>query len=153
MILVLDTFPTSSVAKRPGSRPPTLTDQCHQWILDCEAAGHRLLVPAIAYYEVLRELEQRQAHRQIERLKAFCLQPKRFIPLTTEHLETAARLWGQARRAGRPTADPQALDGDVLLAAQALSVAGSAPELIVATSNPGHLAHYVATDWWANIRP
>ncbi len=121
MIIILDTFPTSSTGKLPG-RTPTLLDQCRQWITACETAGHRILIPAISYYEALRELEMRQAVSQIARLQTFCLQAPRFIPLTTGHLETAAQIWGQARRAGQPTADPQALDGDVILAAQALSL-------------------------------
>ena len=53
MVIVLDTFPTSSVSKRPG-KTPTASDECHQWITRCEAAGDRVLVPAISYYEVLR---------------------------------------------------------------------------------------------------
>lgn len=153
MVIVLDTFPTSSVSKRPGKIQPTLSDQCHQWINDCEVAGHRVLVPAISYYEVLRELEQRQAMSQIARLKTFCLQPKRFISLTTDHLETAAQLWGRSRRAGLPTADPQALDGDVILAAQALSLGIAAPGLIVATTNLAHISRYVEADLWTNIHP
>lgn len=152
MIIALDTFPTSTVSKRPGNKPPTLSDQCRQWINDCESVGHRILIPAISYYEVLRELEQRQAVSQIIRLKTFCLQPKRFIPLTTMPLETAARLWGQSRRTGQPTADPQALDGDVILAAQVLSL-GDASGLIVATTNPAHISRYVAADLWTNIPP
>jgi predicted nucleic acid-binding protein len=152
MIIVLDTFPASSVAKRPGT-VPTLLDQCRQWIEACETAGHRILVPAIAYYEALRELELRQAARQIARLQAFCLQPRRFIPLTTQHLETAAQLWGQQRRAGQPTADPRALDGDVILAAQALSLGVAAPGLIVATTNSAHLSRMVPCDLWTNIPP
>lgn len=111
------------------------------------------MVPAISYYEVLRELEQRQAISQIARLKIFCLQPNRFLPVTTEHLETAAQLWGDSRRAGLPTTDPQALDGDVILAAQALSLSIPAPGLIVATTNPAHIARYVAADLWTNIPP
>lgn len=153
MVIVLDTFPTSSVSKRPGKTQPTVSDQCHQWIGNCQAAGHRILVPAISYYEVLRELEQRQATSQIDRLKAFCLQPQRFLPVTTDHLETAAQLWGRARRDGWPTADAQALDGDVILAAQALSLVMPASELIVATTNPGHLSRYVSADLWTNIAP
>lgn len=111
------------------------------------------MVPAISYYEALREMELRQATGQIARFKAFCLRPRRFLPLATEDLETAAQLWGQARRAGQPTADPQALDCDVILAAQALSLGVAAPGLIVATTNPAHLSRYVAADLWTNILP
>lgn len=112
-----------------------------------------MLVPAISYYEVLRELEQRQAMSQIVRLNTFCLQPKRFLPLTTDHLAKAAQLWGQARRSGLPTAAPQALDGDVILAAQALSLGISAQGLLVATTNPAHISRYVTADLWTNIQP
>jgi predicted nucleic acid-binding protein len=153
MVIVLDTFPTSSVCKRPGKAPPSVSDQCRQWVNDCETAGHRMLVPAIAYYEVLRELEQRQATSQILRLKAFCLQPQRFIPLTTDHLEAAAQLWGQSRRDGFQTADPHALDGDVILAAQALSLGIASPGLVVATTNAAHLSRFVSADLWTNIQP
>ena len=150
MIIILDTFPTSSVSKRPG-RKPSLSDQCRQWVEDCENAGHTVLVPAIAYYEALRELEQRQATNQIERLKDFCLLPTRFIPLSTTHIETAARLWGEARRTGRPTASDDALDGDVILAAQALSLGLSSSDYIVATTNVSHLSRFVSADEWTNI--
>lgn len=150
MVIVLDTFPASSVAKRPG-KEPSLLDQCRDWVDACEAAGHRVLVPAISYYEVLRELELRQAASQIARLKAFCLQPRRFVPLTTAHLEEAARLWGQTRRDGQPLADPKALDCDVIPAAQALSL--GIPELVIATTNPAHLSRYATADVWANRQP
>ena len=152
MILVLDTFPTSCVAKRPG-KSPTLSDRCHQWVDECEAAGHAILIPAIAYYEALRELEQRQATAQIRRLRQYCLRPSRFIPLTTAHLETAAGLWGQARRGGKPTASDDALDGDVLLAAQALSLGLATSDYLVATTNVGHLSRFVPAVGWADFTP
>lgn len=152
MIIVLDTFPAGSVARRPGTSP-TMLDQCRDWIAACEAAEHTVLVPAIAYYEVLRELELRNAVSQIARLRAYCLRPSHFIPLTTAHLELAARLWGEARRGGKPTASPQALDGDVLLAAQALSLGLSKTDYIVATTNVGHLSQYLPCDLWTNITP
>ena len=153
MTIVLDTFPTSCVSKRPGNKAPTLSDHCYGWIEDCEAAGHRIVIPAICYYETLRELERRQATSQIIRLKRFCLQPRRFLTLTTEHLEIAAQLWGQSRRAGLPTADLLALDADVILSAQALGLKMTSPGLIVATTNPVHISRYVAADLWTNIKP
>jgi len=108
MFIVLDTFPASSTGKRAGE-VPTLLDRCRQWIDDCEAAGNKVVVPAVAYYEALRELELREAHSQTRRLRAFCLHIDRFMPLTTDHLEAAARLWAKARKAGKPTSDLQPL--------------------------------------------
>ena len=128
-----------------------MLDQCHNWINEREAAGHRILVPAIASYEALRELELLGAEQQIRRLKAFCLQPSRFIPLTTVHLESAAKLWAQARKSGLPTADRHALDGDVILAAQALSFELAAPQFVIATTNPGHLSRFVPAQLWSDI--
>ena len=152
MVIVLDTFPLSSVTKLPTNKI-TLSDQCRKWVNDCEAAGHRMVVPAVSYYEVLRELELNQAKIQIEILKNFCFNSNRFLLLTTEHLEKASKLWAEARRFGYATADPKSLDCDVILAAQALSLGSSAPDLIVATTNPSHISRYVSSDLWANIHP
>ena len=151
MIIILDTFPTSSVSKREG-RKPTLSDHCHKWVDNCEYAGHTILVPAVSYYEALRELEQRQALSQMVRLKEFCLLPTRFMPLTTIHLEAAAKLWGDARRGGRPTSSNDALDADVIIAAQALSLGLTRSEYVVATTNVSHLSRYVPCDEWTNIK-
>jgi hypothetical protein len=152
-IIILDSFPLSTVGKL-RSTPPTVTDYCRQWVMDCIAAGNSVRVPAIVYYETLRELERLNAPAQIGRLRAFCfMDPDRFIHLETVHLEEAAKLWGQSRNLGYPTASPQALDGDVILAAQALSLGVALPGLIVATTNPTHVARYVAADMWTNIQP
>ena len=100
-VIVLDTFPLSSAAKREPSAGTALTllDQCQQWIKDCIAAGHRVVTPAIAYYEVLRELERLNATAQIARLRAFCqAAPDRYVPITDAHLEQAALLWARSRR-------------------------------------------------------
>ena len=70
MVIVLDSFPASNVSKEINKKKPGVSDLCHQWINDCEAAGHSILVPAIVYYEVLRELELRQATAQMVQLKA-----------------------------------------------------------------------------------
>lgn len=137
MTIILDTFPTSSTGKRTG-KTPTLLDQCREWIAGREAAGDLVLVPAIAYYEALRELELLGADQQIARLRAYCLQADRFIPLHTSHLDAAAKLWAVVRQSGQPTADRHALDGDVLLAAQSLSLELPPSEFVIATTNPSH---------------
>jgi hypothetical protein len=59
----------------------------------------------------------------------------------------AAELWAEARKSGMPTADPNELDCDVILAAQALEING-----VVATENVGHLSRFVAAKYWRNIK-
>ena len=73
-----------------------------------------------------------------------------YLPLTTAAMRLAAGLWAQARRGGYPTAPDPALDGDVILAAQALSLG---VPVIVATDNVAHLSRFVTADLWQNITP
>ena len=71
-----------------------------------------------------------------------------YVPITTAVMLRAAELWADARRTGRPTADPKELDCDVILAGQALSVGAE-----VATENVAHLGRYVQTVQWTAIPP
>jgi hypothetical protein len=64
---------------------------------------------------------------------------------------TAAQLWAIARQSGQSTADPKALDGDVILAAQVIDSFGSDLDAIVATTNVGHISRFVRADLWQNI--
>lgn len=121
------------------------------WLKDCLHAGARVLVPAIVYYEIKRELLRANKAIGIARLDAFVnAAPDRYVPLTDDALRFAAELWAQSRRIGRPTADAMALDIDVLLAAQALRVVGLP---IVATTNPKHLSQFVPALNWTDINP
>jgi len=129
-----------------------MSERCRQWMEDCEAAGTLLLVPAIAYYEEVRDLYQRQAFAKIARFHNFCFDPARFVPLTIDHLTEAARLWGTLRRQGKPTAADKALDGDAILAAQVLSLNLPAGQFIVATRNVDHITRFgLPADEWQNI--
>jgi hypothetical protein len=49
------------------------------------------------------------------------------------------------REEGRSTADPKALDADVILAAQFHAL--SAPNSIIATTNVAHLGLAIAAQW------
>ncbi|HLH29727.1 MAG TPA: hypothetical protein VKY31_00900 [Terriglobia bacterium] len=98
-----------------------------------------------------RELLRANKVVGIARLDAFVnAAPDRYVPLTDDALRFAAELWAQSRRAGRPTADPAALDIDVLLAAQALRI-GGAP--VIATTNQKHLSQFVSAHLWTEIAP
>ena len=123
---------------------------CYAWLRARLAAGSRVLLPEIGDYEVRRELLRLQAHAALRRLDALHHETV-YLPLTTPVMRRAADLWAQLRQAGTPTADPQALDGDVILAAQALSVPQPGDTLVVATTNVGHLSRLVPAARWQDI--
>ena len=68
-------------------------------------------------------------------------------------MREASILWANARNAGFPTAHDAALDGDVILAAQARSIqpAAGSENVVVATTNASHLARYVEAKHWTDI--
>ena len=134
-------------------RPPE-TVSALQWALTIWRAGHRFIVPAIADYEVRRELQRAAKTAGLAALDAWNnAAPDRYLPLTDSALRLGATLWARARYAGTATADPKELDADVLIAAQAIDLGLPPTEFIVATVNVGHLALFVPADRWANITP
>jgi predicted nucleic acid-binding protein len=125
-----------------------------EWVSRCILSGTRIMVPAIVYYEIRRELLRAKKTFGIGRLDAFVnAAPGRYLPLSDGALRLAAELWAQARQAGRPTAEPKALDIDVIIAAQALSFGPSPSEVVVVTSNPKHLSQFVTAQNWTEILP
>jgi len=151
-IIILDSGVLSLVTK-PNKK--ALEDRAAaRWAVDLLAAGHRIVVPAIADYEVRRELVRSGSTRSILALDTWNdAEPGRFLDLTSGDLRLACQLWARARNAGTPTADPKALDGDVLIAAQALNLDLSRSDFIVATTNVAHLSLFVPADRWTNITP
>jgi hypothetical protein len=74
-----------------------------------------------------------------------------YAPITTFEWRKAAEFWADARRRGLPTASPDALDADVLLAACAATIGQTGDRIIVATLNVGHLARYCDARLWTTI--
>lgn len=121
------------------------------WITRCLRAGDQIVVPAIIYFELKRELLRVEKTSGIARLDAFIsATPGRYLPLTDGALHLAAELWATARRQGRPTADPKALDIDVILAAQVIPLG---PEAAIATTNAKHLAQFITAKHWRELEP
>jgi len=65
-----------------------------------------------------------------------------------EALRLAANLWAKSRQGGHPIADPQALDIDVIIAAQALSSGFTPNDITIVTSNPRHLSPFITAKSW-----
>jgi predicted nucleic acid-binding protein len=122
---------------------------CRQWVAALQSAGRRVIVPEIADYELRRELLRLNRVRSLALLDLLAQQLE-YLPLTTAAMRKAAELWALARRQGRPTAADAALDGDVILAAQALTLGAA---VVIATSNPAHLARFAPANDWRNVAP
>lgn len=148
-IIVLDTGPVGLLVR---SRRVPLADQCARWLRELLDHGERVVLPAIADYEVRRELARLNAQGALRRLDALASSME-YVDLTTVMLRRAAQLWGDLRREGRPTADPHALDGDVILAAQALALASPMTPVLVATTNVGHLRRMIDAEEWQMLQP
>lgn len=89
---------------------------CQQWLKTLLKRGERFAIPEIADYEVRRELLRANLLKSVRRLDHLT-QTLEYIPIQTDTMLLAANLWAEIRKRGQPTADPKALDGDVILAA------------------------------------
>jgi predicted nucleic acid-binding protein len=146
-IVVLDSAPLGLLTQRRGV---PIADACKQWMANLAAKNIRFIVPEIADYEIRRELLRARKSAGIARLDSFnAAEPDRYIALTTVAVRLAADLWAKARQQGKPTAADPALDADVLIAAQALTL--DLPDIVIATTNPSHLSRFVPADLWNNI--
>jgi predicted nucleic acid-binding protein len=142
-IYLLDTGPLGQLAHdRPVHRIPIQT-----WLVQEMTAGATVYVSEVADYEVRRELSrliragQLPASRlnRLDQLASLCT----YLPISTAMWRRAADFWADARQHGLPTANPAALDADVLVAAQAAEVRAT-----VVTNNPGHIGRWVPVPIW-----
>ena len=144
-VVLLDAGPLGLVTN-PLRSPATI--ECARWLQSLLSARDRVIVPEIADYEVRRELLRANKTQGILRLDALIALTE-YLPITTEAMRQAAQFWAQARQQGKPTAADSALDGDVILAAQAATL--SATDTVIATTNVGHLSRFVPARLWREI--
>lgn len=149
--LVLDSGPLGLLTHpQRNAEVVAITD----WLSRCLRSGHRVIIPAIVFYELNRELLRAKKTFGVARLEAFASTTAgRYLPLSDEALRLAAELWAKARQQGRPSADHKDLDVDVTLAAQALSFGPAPADVIVATTNTKHLSQFVTAKDWQEIVP
>jgi predicted nucleic acid-binding protein len=141
--IALDASPLSRLCHPDTAQP--VVQESNLWLEARLLAGTILYVPEITDYEVRRELLRAGKWKSLPKLDAFVSQAQH-LPLDTPTMRRAAELWAQARNQGAPTAPPEALDADVILAAQAEAVSA-----IVATENVGHLSRFVTAKHWRDI--
>jgi len=146
--VVLDSSPLGLITQPPGVAE---ADACRKWLVQKQNDGLSIVVPEIIDYELRRELLRSNKASSVRRLDAFISDPAvTYLPLTTPAMRTASQLWATTRQEGKPTADPHALDCDVILCGQILSH-GQAADFVVATSNAKHFARYVVARLWQEI--
>lgn len=142
--VLLDAGPLGLLTN-PRQTPDVLA--CNECLENLLTAGRVVLVPEIADYEVRRELVRAGKTAGLAKLDELA-DRVRYLPITTAAMRRAAELWADARRQGKPTAGTGDIDGDVILAAQALTLGG---DVVVATVNVGHLSRYVPAAVWEDI--
>ncbi|MEG4623184.1 nucleic acid-binding protein [Microcoleus sp. w1-18aA5] len=147
-VIILDSGPLGMVTNPKASSAEI--QECKVWLNSLMRRGEIIILPEIADYEVRRELIRAGKLAGIQRLDELKLQFT-YRPLTTEVMLLAAQLWADSRRRGRPTAEPNALDGDVILAAQAILEASEGNDVVIATTNVGHLSQFVDAREWRLI--
>ena len=143
--MLLDAGPLGLVTN-PNRSPSNLA--CTRWLQELLTRGVQVLVPEIADYEVRRELLRAKKDRGVAKLDALASSIG-YLPLTTAAVRQAAEFWAVARQQSRQTAGDQSLDADVLLAGQAHALGG---DVVIATTNVGHLSRFVASEEWHTIR-
>jgi predicted nucleic acid-binding protein len=146
-LILLDTGPLG-MATNPKANPDC--QACKQWLSQLETQGDRVALPEIADYELRRELIRASKTRGIQQLDQLKTTIP-YFPITTEVILKAAELWAQARNQGYPTASPDAIDGDVILAAQAMILRSQGYNTIIATTNVGHLSRFTIAKTWQEI--
>jgi len=137
-IVLLDAGPLGLVTN-PKRSPQSIA--CAQWLQSLITAGAHIILPEIADYEVRRELLRANKTQGVARLDGLA-RLLEYLPLTTSAMRQAALFWAQARQQGRPTAGDKTIDGDMILAAQAVML--GVPNVVIATTNVNHLSRFVA---------
>ena len=146
-VIILDTGPLGLVTN-PKLSPASIA--CAQWLQTHVTAGNRVIIPEIADYEVRRELLRVNKIKGIARLDDLA-KFLEYLPITTISMRQAAQFWAQARQQGQPTAGDKTIDGDMIMVAQAMTLA--VPNVVIATTNVGHLSRFVTAELWQSIPP
>jgi predicted nucleic acid-binding protein len=141
--ILLDSGPLWLACFAPGFNPAATA--CDSWLVALQVAGARIIIPAIADDETRRVLRSRGAQARLRRLDAMRARYG-FLDVSRAALDRAAELWADVRSQGIPTAHPEALDVDCIVAGQALTAFGPGDTATIATRNAGHFGRFPGVD-------
>ena len=152
-LILLDSGPLGLIVRAP-SKPQVV--RCVTWLNAVMATGATVIIPEIAHYEVRRELLRIRAVGSLRRLD-YALDPSsgfRHLTLATDAMIRAAEFWAFLRQSSIPTASPDALDADAILAGQAALAGQPGDTVTIATRNLAHLNRFPGIDaqTWDQIR-
>jgi len=151
LVVLLDSSPLGMVTHPLAENENKL---CKEWLKSLLLNGVEVRVPEICDYEVRRELIRANKTNSVQKLDALA-KAIGYEPLTTLTMLKASELWAAIRNQGISTASDDALDGDVILAAQAILLSqqpeNRGKKVIVATSNLKHLSRLTTAEEWQKI--
>jgi predicted nucleic acid-binding protein len=130
---------------------------CQNWVLGLLAKGVYVISSDVCDYEVRRSLllleTQQLTKVNLDRLDRW-REVIDFLPLTTQVMQRAARVWADARRRGLPTAEPKNIDADMIIVAQWLLLSDEYPgrRITISTTNVKHLLPFCDAMVWQEIR-
>jgi predicted nucleic acid-binding protein len=139
-IILLD---TGVLGMATNPKATSQCQECKQWLNALSNRNYLVALPEITDYELRRELiraNKLRGIRQLNELKALVI----YLPITTQVMLKAAELWAQARIEGSSTAHSEAIDGDVILAAQAILIQLQGHSVTIATTNVKHLSRFTS---------
>lgn len=140
---LLDSGPLGLLAHNKPARRILIQN----WLIQELKSGSSVFISEVADYEVRRELNRLVLAGQlpVSRLQRLdqLSQLFTYLPISTTMWKRAAEFWADARLQGWPTASPDALDADVLIAAQVTEM-----QATVVTSNASHLGRWVPFCQW-----
>jgi hypothetical protein len=115
--------------------------RCLTWLRAILATGAAVVIPDIVHYELRRELLRIRALGSLRRLD-YALDSSSGLDhfvVTTDAIIKAAEFWAFQRQSGIPTASPDALNADAILAGQAALVGQPGDTAAIETTNLAHL--------------
>ena len=150
MIVLLDSSPLGLItnANRKNNEE---AEKCARWLTDLLENSIPVYIPEICDYEVRRELTRIKSLKALRRLDDLQrVKGIEYLPITTKIMLKASDLWADARQKGKATSGDKALDGDVILAATAIS-SFLLEKTVIATSNTKHLTWFTDAREWQEI--